>query len=337
MLKKVVIITTLFSFVLQGCYKDIVKDNNPTETFEVFWNTLNERYVYFNEKHINWDSIYNVYHPKINQTTTENELKQYLQDIMVYMKDGHVSIQTDLNEYFYASTIPKRDYFYSSSIQYYSYFYLDSFDEPFFSLQLNNDITYCHVTNFTQPLSLSVIKEALGEKKYKNGIIIDMRGNNGGFLNNALDLFSLFSPNSQIAGYVQNKTGSGWDSFGEFTPIVVNGCNLIPQNIKKVVLTNAVIFSAGNAFCYFIRTLPNTIIVGTRSSGGGGSPINVLLPNNWILFYPANKYFNSNYESTESGINPDIEVNTPEGYWIGDLVKPDPVIDKALEYLKEHR
>ena len=46
--------------------------------FEVFWNTMNQRYNYFYEQSsFNWETVYNEYAPKFKKLKTFNRDKQY--------------------------------------------------------------------------------------------------------------------------------------------------------------------------------------------------------------------------------------------------------------------
>ena len=57
---------------VSSCREDIVLKNTPENVFLAFWNTMNERYVYFKEKKIDWDSIYTIYYPKAVAAKDEN-------------------------------------------------------------------------------------------------------------------------------------------------------------------------------------------------------------------------------------------------------------------------
>ncbi len=49
-------------------------DDDPVALFEYFWTAYNENYAVFDERHVNWDSLYEQYRPMISNLTTEDEL-----------------------------------------------------------------------------------------------------------------------------------------------------------------------------------------------------------------------------------------------------------------------
>jgi C-terminal processing protease CtpA/Prc len=120
---------------------------------------------------------------------------------------------------------------------------------------------------------------------------------------------------------------------------IIPGSNYILSNIKKVVLIDSAIYSGGNDCCAYMRSIPNTLIIGTKSGGGGGTPLSSMLPNNWVLTFPRGKFYNSAYQSLEEGVTPDNPAYVPKKYWdtLTRVAVPDPVIKKALQYLNSHR
>lgn len=341
MIKRAVLFVALI-LPLQGCYKDILTDGDSVDTFEVFWHTLNDRYVYFEEKNINWDSVYYAYRPLINNTTSEKDLKLTFKKILTQIHDGHIAVQTCDTGYIISDSLNFNKYrspFRYNHLRYYSEYFISpySLTEPVYCQQFQKQITYLYCTSFMGNPSLDSIKRLISTNIYTNGFIIDVRGNRGGLYNNLSDLLSLFCPPDFLVGYEKIKTGPGRNSFSDFDKIIVNGSDLIPAHINKVILMDNGVYSAGNIFCAFMREVPNTIIIGTKSSGGGGSPSSVMLPNNWVLTFPRNKWFDLEYRSLEEGVNPDILEYYPENRdSINKGYHPDPIIEKALEYLNSH-
>jgi hypothetical protein len=66
--------------------------NDPLYNFEVLWNTFNEQYVYFKERNINWNNIYEKYKPQINSDTKPLELYLIFEKMLGEINDGHISI-----------------------------------------------------------------------------------------------------------------------------------------------------------------------------------------------------------------------------------------------------
>ncbi len=66
--------------------------NDPKYNFEVLWNTFNEQYVYFKERNIDWNSIYQKYEPQVNSKTRPLELYLIFEKMLEEVNDGHISI-----------------------------------------------------------------------------------------------------------------------------------------------------------------------------------------------------------------------------------------------------
>lgn len=71
---------------------------DPVYNFNVFWQTLNEFYPFFQRKGINWERVYLEYSSKINSDTTDKELYQYITEIMVKFNDIHLSVTNSRGE-----------------------------------------------------------------------------------------------------------------------------------------------------------------------------------------------------------------------------------------------
>jgi hypothetical protein len=330
---KLIVILPL-SLVFYGCYKDVADHNAQNRVFRVFWEEMNEKYVSFEERNINWDSIYSEYIPRITDQTTEVELKIAFSEILSYVNDLHVSVQTKKEEYLITRSntigreVPRElvyGHYFSSEIPY----------THLFSDQLPGKVLYFSIPDFNRVPSPDSVKVLLGSLSFEGGLIIDLRDNHGGLVKVMNELLSFFCPSDYVAGYEKIKTGPGRSDFSEFRSIVIDGNSFVPAQIRKAILVNENVFSAANIFTAFIRQVPNTTIIGTRTSGGAGYPVSSILPNNWILNYPRNKLYDRNYQYFDHGINPDIRVNVPASYW-NNLSRHnaiDPVIEKALEYL----
>lgn len=68
----------------------VLKD--PVYNFEVFWNTFNENYAFFEKRNIHWDQVYKDYRPRINQKTTDKDLYKLLNEIITKFNDGHITL-----------------------------------------------------------------------------------------------------------------------------------------------------------------------------------------------------------------------------------------------------
>lgn len=61
--------------------------------FDVFWNTFKENYAFFEIRGVDWDSIYSLYKPKINNCVNEYELYSILKSAVAALNDGHADVR----------------------------------------------------------------------------------------------------------------------------------------------------------------------------------------------------------------------------------------------------
>mgnify|MGYP001156553033 FL=1 len=80
-MKRIIIFFCLTS-ILISCSDDLVKKTNLESTFDMFWTYMDEHYVYFDEKKLNWDSLYKVYSPRVKSLKNEDELDSVFQNIL---------------------------------------------------------------------------------------------------------------------------------------------------------------------------------------------------------------------------------------------------------------
>ncbi len=327
------IIIACVALMNQSCYRDIIESNTPSDVFDVFWTSMNERYVYFNEKHVDWDSVYQVCRPKINASTTENDLTQIFQSVLDRLNDGHISIYINSNVHLAASEINVSKTINWNKIYQHYFAQKGKNDQPVFFGQLPDNILYIHLSTFMEMPSKDSIMRAMNTHSYSNGVIVDVRENAGGYFVNMADMLSLFFDQSTLVGYEKYKTGKGKNDFSDYNKVYIEGCNFVSQSIPKVVLINKDVYSAANIFAAFMQELSNTSVIGLETLGGGGSPYSMLLPNNWVLSFPRNKFFDINYRSLESGLSPDIDlVNILEtNITVGDAV--DPTIEAGVSHI----
>lgn len=82
---------------LFSCSNDIIDKNTPQSVFDAFWNTMNNRYVNFDVKHIDWDSVYSIYYPRVQQITSDTSLIPIFREIIYLLEDSHITI--NVNKY----------------------------------------------------------------------------------------------------------------------------------------------------------------------------------------------------------------------------------------------
>lgn len=133
-----------------------------------------------------------------------------------------------------------------------------------YSGMLDHDIGYIKLTSFTQKAA-SEVKQAflkLREKDGLKGIIIDIRGNGGGLLNEAVDIVNIFVDRGQDVVTTKGKLPDKNHTYKTMNaPVDVN--------IPVVVLVDGQSASASEILSGAIQDLDRGVIVGRRTFGKG--------------------------------------------------------------------
>lgn len=135
---------------------------------------------------------------------------------------------------------------------------------PYYGM-VDNEVGYIRLSNFTENAGKEV-RDALEALKTENpnlqGIILDLRGNPGGLLNEAVNVSNVFIDKGQDIVYTKGKVQE-WDkTFKTLNPSV-------DTEMPLVVLTNRSSASASEIVSGSIQDLDRGVIVGQKSFGKG--------------------------------------------------------------------
>lgn len=144
---------------------------------------------------------------------------------------------------------------------------------------------YILLEQFTENCSKSVMK-ALVELKEQGakGIILDLRGNGGGLLNEAVEIVGLFVPKGTKLVETRGKVPQVGSTY-------VTQRNPIDENIPLVVLTDDQSASASEIVAGSLQDLDRAVIVGVRTFGKGLVQTTRMLPFNGTLKVTTAKYY----------------------------------------------
>lgn len=133
-----------------------------------------------------------------------------------------------------------------------------------YSGMLNENIGYICLTNFTQNAG-SEVKKAFQELKENHdltGLVLDLRGNGGGLLNEAVNISNLFIDRGQLIVSTKGKDrAKNQDHFTRNVPI--------DTEIPLVVLVDNSSASASEIVAGAMQDLDRGIIIGQRTFGKG--------------------------------------------------------------------
>lgn len=144
---------------------------------------------------------------------------------------------------------------------------------------------YILLEQFTENCSKSVMK-ALVELKEQGakGIILDLRGNGGGLLQEAVDIVGLFVPKGTKLVETRGKVPQAASTY-------VTQRNPIDENIPLVVLTDEQSASASEIVSGSLQDMDRAVIVGVRTFGKGLVQSTRMLPFNGTLKVTTAKYY----------------------------------------------
>ena len=148
-----------------------------------------------------------------------------------------------------------------------------------------NGYGYIMLDSFTEHCSRSVM-QALVELKEQGakGIILDLRGNGGGLLQEAVNIVGLFVPKGTKLVETRGKIPQAASTF-------VTDRNPIDDKIPLVVLTDDQSASASEIVAGSLQDLDRAVIIGTRTFGKGLVQTTRMLPFNGTLKLTTAKYY----------------------------------------------
>lgn len=129
----------------------------------------------------------------------------------------------------------------------------------------NQDIAYVRLTQFTQKCSNLLLQNLDSLKRVKpnmKGIVLDLRGNPGGLLDESVDICNLFIDKNELVVSTKGKAKE-WDKdFKTSRPVW-------DKNIPITVLINSSSASASEIVSGTLQDLDRAVIIGQKSFGKG--------------------------------------------------------------------
>lgn len=195
---------------------------------------------------------------------------------------------------------------------------------------VDGNIGYIQIASFDEDVAKD-FKEKIVELKNQGmkGMILDLRGNPGGFLNEAVEVASQFIGKGQIVTYTIDKYGNKKESKS------VGG---EAEGMPLTILIDGGSASASEVVTGALRDYKAGTIVGTTSFGKGIVQQLIQLNDGEAgLKVTTSKYYTPNGENIHKvGIKPDIEVTIPDEMLEKEYNRSiDPQYLKALEVIKD--
>ncbi len=170
---------------------------------------------------------------------------------------------------------------------------------------LEGEIGYIRISSFTEKtesgllLALTEIKKELGENL--QGIVLDLRNNPGGLLNQSIAVSSAFLEHGEVVS-TRTRNDEHIQRFPAHSGDSINGKPLI-------VLINGGSASASEIVAGALQDHRRAVVVGTQSFGKGSVQTVIPLGTNGAMRLTTSYYFTPSGNSIQGdGITPDIEI-----------------------------
>ena len=189
------------------------------------------------------------------------------------------------------------------------------------SKMINGEVAYVSLSSFDSSTTAQQLSDAVEQLLLRNpkGLILDLRSNPGGFLDQAIAVSDLFLK-SGVVLYERSKTGAE----RTFT----SSDEGIAQDIPLVVLVNGGSASAAEIVAGAIQDRGRGQLIGAKTFGKGSvQQINHLSDGSQLRVTIAHWFTPNNREIHGKGLEPDIVVAA------GDDPAKDPQLDRAVEYI----
>ncbi len=324
-----------------SCLKKDKFDRSPIENYNALWRIIDEHYAFLDMKlpaDSSWQDMYDKYRPLVNEKMSEDSLFIVMSKLLGELNDGHVNIVAPFDYAYFDKWKDDTDLYYQSKLvdKYLGDNYKIAGSLRYKQIDYNNhsqdSIAYIRCSSFNTSLSQANILASLSRLSKCRALIIDIRNNGGGSLSNSDKLSSTFTPKDRPVGYTRYKTGKGHNNFSEKIKIYAKKGKYGVWQRPVVILTDRGVYSAANDFVLKMKGLPQVLILGNKTGGGGGLPMSSELPNGWYVRYSSTQTFDLQGRNIEAGIEPNLQVKLKKGDVQADK---DTLIEVAIAYIKQ--
>ena len=263
----------LIIILIISCSDLIVRSpesNNNIEDFETAWNAVNSVYPLLEYKNIDWDSIYVTYRPLAEQTKGD-EIQKLTFDLLKELKDAHVLIIINggggITPYISPRVLKDKDAYHPLIVRKYfnKELKLACLNAVEYEI-LENDIGYIGLAHFTGENYMDDFHIVMDYVRNTKGLIIDVRGNTGGWSSNYDAVVSRFitAPLEYLKTFTKGEVPWGGEP-------VMPDTKYFAYTNPVVVLINGASISGGDVFPELMKKLPNVTVIGDTTAGAAVS------------------------------------------------------------------
>lgn len=204
----------------------------------------------------------------------------------------------------------------------------DVIDIPTIDTEIKGDVFIIRLYNFSA-ISANLFRDGLRKfiESGKNKLIIDLRGNPGGYLEAAIDMGSWFLPAGKVIVKEDFRNASDAQVFRS------KGYNIFNDRLKLVVLIDGGSASASEILAGALHEQGVATLVGTKSFGKGSvQELVKITPETSLKVTIARWLTPEGHSISNGGLTPDVEVKLDDKKF---LQGEDTQLNKALEILNQ--
>ena len=288
--------------------------SNPVSVFDYLWNKVDQQYAFFDVKGIDWDSVREVYRPMVNDDMDKESLFDVCAAMLNTLQDGHTNLISSFNvsrndSVYYRMIVHKNI---DSDVVLLNYLTLNYQSTGAFAHNAirEGQVAYVRYSSFSDAITEDALKYIVKQYKDCQGMILDLRQNGGGSIDNIRMLLSIFDNHKQPLYYSQIKSGPAHDAFTELgTVYATDSCILdTPYRKPVAVLIDRGSYSATSFFALCMMGYDNIRLFGDYTGGGLGLPNGGALPNGWTYRFSITRTIALDGQNYENGVPPQERV-----------------------------
>ena len=317
-MKKInLILLCLLLVAFSSCNRVLMGNDEPSDPVNVFqylWDKVDQQYAFFDIKGVNWDSVYTVYRPLVNNEMSNDSLFRVCAAMLNTLHDGHTDLTSSF-DYGFSDTMfywKINNNNFNSDIVRLNYLTINGHYTGNLAHNAIRDgkVAYVRYSSFGSSISESDLLYILDRYSNCSGIILDLRQNGGGSDQNITKLLSIFDCHGQPLYTVQHKSGPGHNDFTSPVTMYAPAKSILEKPYTKpvAVLIDRGSFSATSYFAICTQAFDNVKLFGDYTGGGTGVPNGGLLPNGWSYRFSCSRTIALDGGNYENGVPPYVRV-----------------------------
>lgn len=317
MKKPLLILICLSALAFASCERAFMEadvDDTPTSVFNYLWDKVDQQYAFFDIKGVDWDSVRDVYRPLVNDDMSDEELFAVCAAMLNTLRDGHTnlisSFDVSRNDSVYYKMYAEKNIDVDVVVLNYLTMQYHTTGSIAHNALRDGRVAYLRYSSFSNSLSDYDLRYVTELYKDCDGIILDLRQNGGGSIDNIREMLSIFDNHEQPLYYTQIKNGPEHDAFSDLVTVTAIDSCLLDEPYTKpfAVLIDRGSFSATSFFAICTQAYDNVRLFGDYSGGGLGLPNGGALPNAWTYRFSITRTIALDGGNYENGVPPDERV-----------------------------